>query len=103
MSDWSKCVLVYEPLWAMNTGVIASADQTEEACSMLRHWVKENVSADAAERTQILYGGNVTETNATKFVELGNIDGFLIGSTSTKPVFRKIFETVVTEAAKHKW
>ena len=26
ISDWSKVVLVYEPLWALNTGTIASAD-----------------------------------------------------------------------------
>ena len=28
VSDWSKCIIVYEPLWAMCTGIIASADET---------------------------------------------------------------------------
>lgn len=30
--DWSKIIIVYEPRWAMGTGTIASADQTQEAC-----------------------------------------------------------------------
>ena len=103
VTDWGKCVIVYEPLWAMNTGIIASADQTQESCEMVRDWVKTNVGKEAAEAVRIVYGGNVTETNAAKFVELPDIDGFLIGSTSTKPIFRKIFEVVAAEAAKFKW
>ena len=43
VSDWNKCVIVYEPLWAMGTGTIASPDQTQEACEMIRLWVKENI------------------------------------------------------------
>lgn len=43
---------------------------------------------------RIVYGGSVTETNADKLVELPDIDGFMIGSTSTKPIFRTIFEIV---------
>jgi len=46
VSDWSQTVLVYEPLWAMGTGTIASGDQTQEACHFLRNWVKENVGAE---------------------------------------------------------
>jgi len=103
VSDWSKCIIAYEPLWAMNTGIIASADQSQEACEMIREWVRKNVSKEAAEAVRIVYGGNVTETNAAKFAELPDIDGFLIGSTSTKPIFRKIFEVVAAEAAKFKW
>ena len=39
VEDWSKTVLVYEPLWAMGTGTIASADQTQESCELLRKWI----------------------------------------------------------------
>ena len=28
VKDWSKVVIVYQPLWAIGTGTIASADQT---------------------------------------------------------------------------
>lgn len=43
---------------------------------------------------RIVYGGSVTETNADKLIELPDNDGFLIGSTSTKPIFRTIFDIV---------
>lgn len=41
---------------------------------------------------RIVYGGSVTETNADKLIELADVDGFMIGSTSTKPIFRTIFD-----------
>ena len=43
---------------------------------------------------RIVYGGAVTETNADKLIELPDLDGFMIGSTSTKPIFRTIFDVV---------
>lgn len=70
---------------------------------MIRDWLRKNVSKEAAEITRIVYGGNVTETNAANFARLPDVDGFLVGSTSTKPIFRKIFETVAAEAALFKW
>lgn len=27
-TQWKKCIIVYEPIWALNTGKLASADQT---------------------------------------------------------------------------
>ena len=36
----------------------------------------------------------MTETNADKMIELPDVDGFMIGSTSTKPIFRTIFDIV---------
>lgn len=70
---------------------------------MIRDWIRKNVSKEAAEVTRIVYGGNVTETNAANFVRLPGVDGFLVGSTSTKPIFRKIFEIVAAEAEQYKW
>lgn len=51
---------------------------------------------------RIVYGGSVTETNADKLIELNDMDGFMIGSTSTKPIFRTIFE-IVTSFVESKW
>ena len=87
-------VLVYEPLWALNTGTIASADQTQEAAEFIRGWVRTNIGAPQADVVRIVYGGAVTETNADKLIELPDLDGFMIGSTSTKPIFRTIFDVV---------
>jgi triosephosphate isomerase len=56
--------------------------------------VKENVNEAASEKVRIVYGGSVTETNAENFIKLTGVDGFLVGSISTRPIFRTIFEMV---------
>lgn len=101
--DWSKTVIVYEPLWAMGTIVIASADQTQESCELIRNIVRKNVGDEAAEAVKIVFGGSVTETNAENFVKLPDVDGYLVGSISTKPIFRTIFEMVNKHVESEKW
>lgn len=103
IQKWQNVVLVYEPLWALNTGTIASADQTQEACQFIRCWVRQNIGAEQAEAVRIVYGGSVTETNADKLIELPDNDGFMIGSTSTKPIFRTIFEIVNGHIGREQW
>jgi|TARA_B110001450_G_C17154697_1_gene292690 triosephosphate isomerase len=61
---------------------------------LIRNWLTENCGNEIANETRILYGGPVTETNTENIIKLPGVDGFLIGSTSTKPVFRNIFEMV---------
>ena len=43
---------------------------------------------------RICYGASITETNVENLVRLPDVDGFLVGSTSTKPIFRTIFDLV---------
>ena len=52
----------------------------------IRTWLRENVSDDIANKTKILYGGTVTETNAENVIKLKDVDGYLVGTTSCKPV-----------------
>ena len=60
--------------------------------------MRDNVGKEQASMVRIVYGGSVTETNADKLIELPDVDGFMIGSTSTKPIFRTIFDIVNTQA-----
>lgn len=70
---------------------------------MIRKWVAQNVSDEAAECVRIVYGGSVTETNAENFIRLPDVDGFLVGSISTRPIFRTIFEMVNKQVEGEKW
>lgn len=99
-TKWKKVVIAYEPIWALNTGKIASADQTQEAMEGIRAWLHDNCGAEIANETRILYGGPVTETNAENIIKLKDLDGFLVGSTSTKPAFRTIFDLVNAQALR---
>ena len=61
--------------------------------------MKKNVSAQAAEKTRILYGGSVTEKNAAELIAKKDIDGFLVGGASLKEEFALIVKAV-NEAKK---
>jgi triosephosphate isomerase len=45
IEDWSRVIIAYEPLWAMGTGDIASADQTQEVAFFIRNWIRENIGS----------------------------------------------------------
>ncbi len=90
VEDWSNIVIAYEPVWAIGTGVTASPEQAQEAHDSLRGWLRSNVSAEAAEKTRILYGGSVTDKNAADLIQRPDIDGFLVGGASLKDAFKDI-------------
>eukprot|EP00918_Siedleckia_nematoides_P097741 GHVU01214094.1.p1 GENE.GHVU01214094.1~~GHVU01214094.1.p1 ORF type:complete len:272 (+),score=34.47 GHVU01214094.1:68-817(+) len=90
ISDWSRIVLAYEPVWAIGTGKTASPEQAQEIHAKLRQWLAKNVSADVAKSVRILYGGSVTPANCQELAKKPDIDGFLVGGASLKPDFVNI-------------
>merc|ERR1711963_1271824 len=42
VSDWSRVVIAYEPVWAIGTGVTATPEQAQEVHAALRAWLTEN-------------------------------------------------------------
>jgi triosephosphate isomerase len=93
VSDWSKIVIAYEPIWAIGTGKVASTEQAQEVHAAIRGWLKKEVSAKAAEETRIIYGGSVTEKNCKELAKQPDIDGFLVGGASLKPAFVDIINS----------
>lgn len=87
INDWSKVVIAYEPVWAIGTGKVATAEQAQEVHAAIRKWLKDNVSQKAADETRIIYGGSVNEKNCKELATQGDIDGFLVGGASLKPAF----------------
>ena len=47
--DLKKCVIAYEPVWAIGTGKTATADQAEEVCAFIRATLAKLYGADVAE------------------------------------------------------
>jgi len=60
----------------------------------VRSWLHDNISADVAKNTRIIYGGSVTETNCGDLIKQADVDGFLVGGASLKPAFADIIKTV---------
>lgn len=93
ISDWSKVVIAYEPVWAIGTGKVATPEQAEEVHSTVRKWLANNVSQKAANETRILYGGSVSPDNCEELAKKPNVDGFLVGGASLKPTFTDIIQS----------
>ncbi len=87
VTDWSRTVIAYEPVWAIGTGKTATPQQAQEVHASLRKWLVENVSQNVADTTRILYGGSVTGANAKELGSQPDIDGFLVGGASLKAEF----------------
>ncbi|KAF9213460.1 triosephosphate isomerase [Podila verticillata] len=87
VEDWTNVVIAYEPVWAIGTGKVATPDQAQEVHKAIRGWLKENVNAQVAEATRIMYGGSVNGGNSATLAQEEDIDGFLVGGASLKPEF----------------
>ncbi len=86
-----KCVIAYEPIWAIGTGKVATSEQAQEVCAEIRRVVKYTYGAKAARCISILYGGSMNAGNAEELLSMDDIDGGLIGGASLKPAdFAKI-------------
>ncbi len=77
----AEVVIAYEPVWAIGTGRVATADQAQEAIAFIRALVDDR-SSEQGRRTRILYGGSVNVENAAELLALPDIDGALVGGAS---------------------
>ena len=80
-----RCVIAYEPIWAIGTGKTATAEQAEEVCCEIRAVVRKLYGARSARAVSILYGGSMNAKNAAELLAQPDIDGGLIGGASLKP------------------
>lgn len=80
----AKCVIAYEPVWAIGTGKVATPAQAEEVHASLRKILADKFGADVADAVRIQYGGSVKPDNAAELLSQPNIDGALVGGASLK-------------------
>ena len=94
--DQGRCVIAYEPIWAIGTGKTATPEQANSMHTLIRTEVKSLASPRIAENFQILYGGSVNVKNTKSLLSMSEIDGALVGGASLKTdAFYKIVATGV--------
>ena len=79
-----KCIIAYEPIWAIGTGKTATSDQAQEVCKAIRDVVAEVYGKDAADEIIVQYGGSVNAGNSKELFAKEDIDGGLVGGASLK-------------------
>jgi triosephosphate isomerase len=77
-------LIAYEPIWAIGTGKVASAQMAQDMHREIRLQLAE-LDQDVASHIGILYGGSVKSDNAVELFGMPDIDGGLIGGASLDP------------------
>jgi triosephosphate isomerase len=90
-------VVAYEPVWAIGTGKVATAEQAQEVHGFIRGLLTKLYGEAAAQRVRILYGGSMKPANAAELLSQKDIDGGLIGGASLEA--RSFVELIKAAAA----
>ena len=77
-----RCVVAYEPVWAIGTGKTATPEQAAEVCTLIRATIRGLYGARIARSVSIQYGGSMNPENAYDLLAQEDIDGGLIGGAS---------------------
>lgn len=77
-----RCVIAYEPVWAIGTGVTASSSQAQEMHHFIRNLLIKKYGDKVANAVSILYGGSCKPSNAKELFANADVDGGLIGGAS---------------------
>jgi triosephosphate isomerase len=93
----ASIVVAYEPVWAIGTGKVATAEQAQEVHAFIRGLLTKLFGDPVAQRARILYGGSMKPANAAELLCEKDIDGGLIGGASLEA--RSFVELIRAAAA----
>lgn len=97
LASADQLVVAYEPIWAIGTGMTATADDAQEVCHAVREALVELFGAEMADGIRVLYGGSAKPGSIAELVAKPDVDGALVGGASLKAAD---FSEMVVKAAE---
>jgi triosephosphate isomerase len=93
-ADVARCVVAYEPIWAIGTGLVDEPANANGVIGEIR------AAVEGLEHARLLYGGSMKGENAAALMAQPNIDGGLIGGASlTAHAFLAVLNAAGSAAA----
>lgn len=74
------CIVAYEPIWAIGTGVVATPDQIKDIILHLRFLMQDHLAH--LKEWRMVYGGSVVPASAPDILSVDGVDGVLVGGAS---------------------
>jgi triosephosphate isomerase len=95
--EMTRCLILYEPYWAVGAEEAASPEQAQEAHAIIRNKIASQLGDPVSRKVRILYGGSVRWDNVARFLVQADVDGVGVGRAGWKPdSFLKILDSVFT-------
>lgn len=83
-TDILKCIIAYEPAWAIGTGLNASPEEAQDMHNFIRNLISQKYNQTIANQIRIIYGGSCNSKNAKEIFSKPDVDGGLVGGASLK-------------------
>lgn len=75
-------IVVYEPVWAIGTGMACAPDEAAHARLRIKKMILVKFGKKMSESLPVLYGGSVNSKNAAPYVKEAGFNGLLVGGAS---------------------
>ena len=90
-----RCVIAYEPMWAIGTGKAATPVDANRVIGLtIRGAIADIFGEITAQAVRVQYGGSVNAENIAAFMAMPEVDGALVGGASLKPEFVELVRRV---------
>lgn len=85
-ADISKIIFAYEPVWAVGGKIALGPKDVHESMLFIRKVIAEVYDHEIAMNIRIIYGGSVNVRDVRDIVELGEVDGVILGRDSLNKI-----------------
>ncbi|WP_129670709.1 triose-phosphate isomerase [Candidatus Chloroploca sp. Khr17] len=81
-TEMAKCIVAYEPVWAIGTGDTATPEDAQAMHAAIRAMLADQFGGETASGVRIQYGGSVKPDNIDVLMSQADIDGALVGGAA---------------------